>query len=85
LPVRNAERGEELKALLGERAAAGTTHIVVCDQGSQESVRRASEEIARLVAEGVIPPLSTVVLNAAVLRNDAHELSPDGIELTVAT
>ena len=28
---------------------------------------------------------SAVVLNAAVLRNDARELSPDGIELTVAT
>ncbi|SHV16333.1 dehydrogenase of uncharacterised specificity, short-chain alcohol dehydrogenase like protein [Mycobacteroides abscessus subsp. abscessus] len=85
LPVRNAKRGEELTALLGDRAADGTTHIVVCDQGSQDSVRRAAADIARLVADGVIPPLSTVVLNAAVLRNDAQELSPDGIELTVAT
>ncbi|WP_238396342.1 SDR family NAD(P)-dependent oxidoreductase [Mycolicibacterium sp. CBMA 234] len=85
LLVRNVARGEELKRMLGDRVVDGRAHIVVCDQGSQNSVRAAAAEIAGLVADGAIPPLSTVVLNAAVLRNDARELSVDGIELTVAT
>ena len=56
LPVRNAKRGEELKAALGERAAAGTTHIVVCDQGSQESVRNAATR--RVISAAALRTLS---------------------------
>ncbi|PRC56752.1 short-chain dehydrogenase, partial [Mycobacterium sp. ITM-2017-0098] len=54
-------------------------------QSSRDSVRAAAAEIGELIASGTVPPLSTVVLNAAVLRNDATEPSVDGIELTVAT
>jgi NAD(P)-dependent dehydrogenase (short-subunit alcohol dehydrogenase family) len=85
LLVRNAERREVLKGLLGDRVADGDTQFVICDQGSRESVRNAATEIAGLVADSVIAPFSSVVLNAAVLRNDARAVSVDGIELTVAT
>lgn len=85
LLVRNAERAEVLKDLLGDRVADGRAHFVVCDQGSRESVRTAAAEIAGLVSDAVIAPLHSVVLNAAVLRNDARAVSVDGIELTVAT
>lgn len=85
LPVRNAARGEMLEGLLGDRTVDGRTHIVTCDQGSRDSVRAAADRITAMVDSGAIAPLSTVILNAAVLRNDALAVSSDGIELTVAT
>ncbi|WP_197376490.1 SDR family NAD(P)-dependent oxidoreductase [Mycolicibacterium baixiangningiae] len=85
LLVRNAQRGDDLRELLGDRFTEGFDQIVICEQSSLDSVRAAAVRIGELVGNGTVPPLSTVVLNAAVLRNDATELSVDGIELTVAT
>lgn len=85
LLVRSPQRAAVLRELLGDRFADGRDHIVICEQSSRDSVRAAAAEIGDLIATGTVPALSTVVLNAAVLRNDANELSVDGIELTVAT
>ena len=85
LLVRNAQRGDDLRELLGDRFTEGFDQIVICEQSSLDSVRAAAARIAELVDNGTVAPLSSVVLNAAVLRNDATELSVDGIELTVAT
>jgi NAD(P)-dependent dehydrogenase (short-subunit alcohol dehydrogenase family) len=85
LLVRNAERGAVLRQLLGERFTEGFDQIVICEQSSLASVRAAAARVGELVGDGAVEPLSTVVLNAAVLRNDATELSVDGVELTVAT
>jgi len=85
LLVRNAQRAEVLRELLGDRFTEGVDQIVICEQSSRESVRAAATRIGELIDDGTVAPLSTVVLNAAVLRNDATELSVDGIELTVAT
>ncbi|AFM19596.1 dehydrogenase of unknown specificity, short-chain alcohol dehydrogenase like protein [Mycolicibacterium chubuense NBB4] len=85
LLVRNAQRGAVLRELLGDRFTEGFDQIVNCEQSSLDSVRGAAAHVGELIDEGRVAPLSTIVLNAAVLRNDATELSVDGIELTVAT
>lgn len=84
LPVRSAERIEVLKAALPE-AARERANFVVCDQADLASVRAAATEIAGWIERGTVPPLSSVVLNAGVMRRDALRLSPDGLELTTAT
>ncbi|PRC50670.1 short-chain dehydrogenase, partial [Mycobacterium sp. ITM-2017-0098] len=73
LLVRSRQRAEVLRELLGDRFTEGRDHIVICEQSSRDSVRAAAAEIGELIASGTVPPLSTVVLNAAVLRNDATE------------
>lgn len=85
LLVRNHERGRVLRDLLGDRFDEDRDQIVICEQSSLDSVRAAARDIGRLIETGLVAPLSTVVLNAAILRNDATELNADGVELTVAT
>jgi len=85
LLVRNERRGQDLRELLGDRFTDGVDRIVTCEQSSLDSVRAAAARIGELIDGGAVAPLSTVVLNAAILRNDATEVSADGIELTVAT
>lgn len=85
LPVRSAERIGSLRAALPDAVAEGRAHFVVCDQADLSSVRAGAAEIAELIGEGVIPPLSSIVLNAGVMRRDARCLSVDGLELTTAT
>jgi NAD(P)-dependent dehydrogenase (short-subunit alcohol dehydrogenase family) len=83
--ARTTERVAALRAALRDTDVEDRTHFVVCDQADLSSVREAATEIADLIHFGVIPPLSSVVLNAGVMRRDARQVSVDGLELTLAT
>lgn len=85
LLVRNEQRADDLRELLGDRFTEGFDRIVCCEQSSLDSVRSATARVGELIEQGALAPLSSVVMNAAILRNDATEMSVDGIELTVAT
>jgi NAD(P)-dependent dehydrogenase (short-subunit alcohol dehydrogenase family) len=85
LLARSPERVEALRAALQHTDICDRAHFIVCDQADLSSVRRAGAQTVDLVDRGVIPPLSTLVLNAGVLRRDALAVSADGVELTLAT
>ena len=83
--ARTIERVDALSAALRDTDIHDRAHFVICDQADLSSVREAAAEIAGFINRGVIPPLSSVVLNAGVLRRDALQVSVDGLELTLAT
>ena len=83
--ARTIERVDALRTALRDTDIPDRAHFVVCDQADLSSVREAASEIAGSIRRGVIPPLSSVVLNAGVMRRDARQLSVDGLELTLAT
>jgi NAD(P)-dependent dehydrogenase (short-subunit alcohol dehydrogenase family) len=85
LLARNIERVEALRAALRDTDIPDRAHFVVCDQSDLSSVREAAAETAGFIDRGVIAPLSSVVLNAGVMRRDALARSSDGLELTLAT
>jgi NAD(P)-dependent dehydrogenase (short-subunit alcohol dehydrogenase family) len=81
--ARSAQRVDVLKSAL--RDTGMRAHFVVCDQANLSSVREAASQIAGLIRSGVIPSLSSVVLNAGMMRRDALQVSSDGLEVTLAT
>jgi NAD(P)-dependent dehydrogenase (short-subunit alcohol dehydrogenase family) len=83
--ARTTERIAALKAALHDTDVSSRAHFVVCDQADLSSVRKAATEIRDLIDRGTIAPLSSVVLNAGVMRRDALRVSVDGTELTLAT
>jgi NAD(P)-dependent dehydrogenase (short-subunit alcohol dehydrogenase family) len=83
--ARSIERVDMLKTVLRDSDVRKSAHFIVCDQAGLNSVREAAREIAGLIDSGVIPPLSSMVLNAGVMRRDALQVSADGLELTLAT
>ena len=85
MPARSVERVDVLRAALSDTDVGERTHFVVCDQADLSSVREAATEIAGFIRSGVIPPLSSIVLNAGVMSRDALRVSADGLEVTLAT
>ena len=78
LLVRSEERGAQARAAITERTQNSDVRISVCDLSSLESVRASA---TRLAAE---ERLDVLVNNAGVMTQE-RALSPDGIELTLAT
>jgi NAD(P)-dependent dehydrogenase (short-subunit alcohol dehydrogenase family) len=79
LAVRNRERGEHARATILKHRGAADVHVEVCDLSRLESVRQFAERFA-----AAAPRLDVLVNNAGVLAQE-RQLSPDGIELTLAT
>jgi NAD(P)-dependent dehydrogenase (short-subunit alcohol dehydrogenase family) len=79
LAVRNGQRGQDARARIQESARSAEVHVGVCDLSRIDSVR---EFAARFIAEA--GRLDVLVNNAGVMT-ETRELSPDGIELTLAT
>ncbi|MBV9514976.1 MAG: SDR family NAD(P)-dependent oxidoreductase [Mycobacteriaceae bacterium] len=79
LAVRDRERGEDARAQILEHREQADVRVELCDLSRLVSVRRFAE---RFLAE--TPRLDVLVHNAGVLTQE-RELSPDGIELTLAT
>jgi NAD(P)-dependent dehydrogenase (short-subunit alcohol dehydrogenase family) len=80
--VRSEARGEQLAHRLSAGAAAGSdrrVQLVLCDLSDLGSVRRCADG---LLASG--EPLDVLINNAGVMAAQ-RTLSPDGIELTLAT
>jgi NAD(P)-dependent dehydrogenase (short-subunit alcohol dehydrogenase family) len=81
--ARNAKRAALLETLLGDHRQP--VDFIVCDQSSFDDVRSTARSITEAIDRGTLPALSTIALNAATLRRNAREVTPDGIESTVAT
>ncbi|HET6864446.1 MAG TPA: SDR family NAD(P)-dependent oxidoreductase, partial [Solirubrobacteraceae bacterium] len=79
LAVRNRERGMAARAKILAGRHDADIHVASCDLSRLQSVRTFAQ---RFTAEA--PRLDVLVNNAGVLTQE-RELSPDGIELTLAT
>jgi dehydrogenase/reductase SDR family member 12 len=79
LVVRNLERGERARARIAERTASDDLRVAICDLSEQRSVRRFAGEFADQSSR-----LDVLVNNAGVMTAE-RSLSPDGIELSLAT
>jgi NAD(P)-dependent dehydrogenase (short-subunit alcohol dehydrogenase family) len=79
LAARNRERGERALSRIAERTGSDELRLGICDLSELRSVRRFAEEFA-----DQSPRLDVLVNNAGVLTRE-RSLSPDGIELTLAT
>jgi dehydrogenase/reductase SDR family member 12 len=79
LVVRNRERGERALARVSERTGSDELALATCDLSELRSVRRFAQEFSDQSTR-----LDVLVNNAGVLTGE-RSLSPDGIELTLAT
>jgi dehydrogenase/reductase SDR family member 12 len=79
LVVRSPERGEQARVRIVERSGNGDVHVGVCDLSELESVRQFAGRFG-----GQASRLDVLVNNAGVMT-EARDVSPDGIELTLAT
>ena len=79
LLVRGRERGQTARARIAERTGNDDVHVGVCDLSELASVCRFAAHFA-----GRVGRLDVLVNNAGVLTAQ-RALSPDGIELTLAT
>ncbi len=77
--ARDAGRGESARAAVVAATGNADVQVVLCDVSDLASVRRCAAEI--VASE---PRLDVLVHNAGVLPS-SRTLSPDGIELTLAT
>jgi len=79
LLARSSERGQTARARIAERTGNDDVHVGVCDLSELASVRRFAAHFADQESR-----LDVLVNNAGVLTPQ-RALSPDGIELTLAT
>ena len=79
LAARNRERGEHARARIVEHSGNPDVRIGDCDLSDLQSIRSFAD---RFTAQ--VPRLDVLVNNAGVLTQE-RALSPDGIELTLAT
>ena len=79
LLARSRERGQAARARIAERTGNDDAQVGVCDLSELASVRRFAAHFADHVSR-----LDVLVNNAEVLTTQ-RALSPDGIELTLAT
>jgi NAD(P)-dependent dehydrogenase (short-subunit alcohol dehydrogenase family) len=76
LPVRNQDRGEQLKKQIAEETGNTGIHIMKCDLASFDSIRRFSENFKKNFRH-----LDVLINNAGVLEKKRNE-TKDGIETT---
>lgn len=79
LPVRDLERGEQIRAELARDAPGASVELLECDLASQRSVRHAAQVLLRR------QPRIHVIVNIAGVRPRRRRTSSDGVELTWAT
>ncbi|MGW4520882.1 SDR family NAD(P)-dependent oxidoreductase [Amycolatopsis sp. NPDC004378] len=79
-------RGEEAGRRLTRELAASTGNpnvgAVSCDLGSLAEVRKAAEDVRKLLDRGEIPPLAGLLANAGVQMASATKATADGFEAT---
>ncbi|GAW23646.1 hypothetical protein ANO14919_132200 [Xylariales sp. No.14919] len=82
--VRNTERGAAtVNGVLRKAASAGHAYdLVPLDLSSLASTRKAAEDINRRVADGSIPPIRALILNAAWQEYTTHTMTDDGFDMT---
>jgi NAD(P)-dependent dehydrogenase (short-subunit alcohol dehydrogenase family) len=78
LPVRNLDKGEQLKKQIAESTGNTGIHIFECDLASFDSIRRFAGEFKKSFSH-----LDVLINNAGVLEKNRNE-TKDGIETTFA-
>lgn len=76
LPVRNLDKGEQLKNQIAEETGNTKVHVMECDLASFDSIRRFAEEFKKKFSR-----LDILINNAGVLEKTRSE-TKDGIETT---
>lgn len=81
--VRSTERAAAVQSVLRQAKAAGHTYdLVPLDLSSLASTRKVAEDINKRVAEGSIPPIRALILNAAWQEYTTHTMTDDGFDMT---
>ncbi|KAH8156637.1 hypothetical protein CIB48_g11609 [Xylaria polymorpha] len=82
--VRNTERAAAVQDVLRDaKVSAGHSYdLVPLDLSSLASTRKAAEDINKRVAEGSIPPIRALILNAAWQEYTSHTMTDDGFDMT---
>ncbi|KAI0113711.1 hypothetical protein GGR51DRAFT_506352 [Nemania sp. FL0031] len=81
--VRNVERATAVKSALQKANGAGHKYdLLPLDLSSLASTRKAAEDINKRVAEGSIPPIRALILNAAWQEYTTHTMTDDGFDMT---
>ncbi|KAI1754773.1 hypothetical protein F4782DRAFT_491578 [Xylaria castorea] len=82
--VRNTERAAAVQSVLKDaKVSAGHSYdLVPLDLSSLASTRKVAEDINKRVAEGSIPPIRALILNAAWQEYTSHTMTDDGFDMT---
>ncbi|KAI1124111.1 hypothetical protein F5Y10DRAFT_250349 [Nemania abortiva] len=81
--VRNTERAAAVNSVLQKAKGAGHKYdLVPLDLSSLASTRKVAEDINKRVAEGSIPPIRALILNAAWQEYTTHTMTDDGFDMT---
>ena len=81
--VRKAETATTLNGILKGAPSPGHKHdVVALDLGRLASVRAAAADINKRVAEGSLPPIKAIVLNAAFQEWTTQTFSEDGFDMS---
>ncbi|KAI0192265.1 hypothetical protein EV127DRAFT_426489 [Xylaria flabelliformis] len=82
--VRNTERAAAVQNVLKDaKVSAGHSYdLVPLDLSSLANTRKAAEGINKRVAEGSIPPICALILNAAWQEYTTHTMTDDGFDMT---
>ncbi|KAJ8125732.1 hypothetical protein O1611_g7906 [Lasiodiplodia mahajangana] len=81
--VRNVEGATAVKSVLQKAKGAGHKYdLLPLDLSSLASTRKAAEDINKRVAEGSIPPIRALILNAAWQEYTTHTMTKDGFDMT---
>jgi NAD(P)-dependent dehydrogenase (short-subunit alcohol dehydrogenase family) len=81
--VRNTERADTAKKALQKAKSTGHTYeLVPLDLSSLASTRKVAEDINKRVADGSIPPIRALILNAAWQEWTSHTMTEDGFDMT---
>lgn len=80
--VRDPAKADHLTAILKHAPKDHRYEILPLDLSSLESVRSLAADINKRVANGSLPPLSAVILNAGIQDVSAKNFTKDGMERT---
>ncbi|KAI1293252.1 hypothetical protein F5Y03DRAFT_332439 [Xylaria venustula] len=81
--VRNTQRAAAVQSVLRKAGSVGHAYdLVPLDLSSLTSTRKAAEDINKRVADGQIPPIRALILNAAWQEYTTHTLTDDGFDMT---
>ncbi len=80
--VRTAESADVVKRILSSGPQTHQHDVVALDLGRLESVRQVANDINRRVADGKLPPIRALILNAGYQEHTTQTFSPDGFDMS---
>ena len=80
--VRKVETATVLNQALASAPSTHSFDKVALDLSKLSSVREVANAINRRVAEGSLPPIRALILNAGYQEHTTHDFSPDGFDMT---